>query len=312
SFDNGSNWQPLQLNLPHTAVRDIAVQANQSALAIATHGRGFWVLDNIQPLRELSGKALDAPAFLFTPQAAWFAGGQYDPHAAEYRSGENPPDGASVFYELESAPKTPVTLTFTDTGGKTLATFTSTAKHSGLTAEAGMNRFVWDMHYNPAPGGMPGPRIIPGTYRVTLAMGGTRQTRTFEVKKDPAIAADPGDLQARYALLQKIVDELNMIDETVDRIESREKKLKAILAKNPKDEQTRKALATLETVKGKLVAPQADSYLAILQHPTELEGKLGFLYFVVNGSFARPTRTDYEMWETLRKQTDAQIDKLNQ
>ena len=312
SFDNGSNWQPLQLNLPHTAVRDIAVQANQSALAIATHGRGFWVLDNIQPLRELSAKALDAPAFLFTPQATWFAGGQYDPHAAAYRAGVNPPNGVSVFYELKSKPKQPITLTFTGTGGKTLAAFASTNKKSGLTAEAGMNRFVWDMHYDPAPGGMPGPRVVPGTYRVTLSMGGTRQTRTFEVKKDPAIAAGQDDLQARYALLRDIVDELTMIDDTVSRIDSQEKKLKVSLAANPKDEQARKNLATLETVKGELVAPHADSYLSILQHPTELEGKLGFLYFVVNGSFAKPTQTDYEMWKTLRKQVDAQLHKLGE
>ena len=312
SFDDGTGWQPLQLNLPHTAVRDIAVQASQNALAIATHGRGFWVLDDIQPLRELSSKALDAPAWLYTPQAAWLTGGHHDPHAAESRMGENPPNGARVFYELKAAPKRPVTLTFTDTRGKTLATFASTDKRSALTTAAGMNAFVWDLHYNPhpAPGRLPGPRVLPGTYKATLRIGGTRQTRTFQVKKDPAITASRAALRARYDLLLRLGNEINAIESAVGRIEVRQKTLKAELANDPTDQSARQTLARLGAIKGKLVAPRSGSYLSQLQRPTELEGKIGLLYFVVEGSFAKPTQTDYELWHVLKKQTDAQISGL--
>ncbi len=311
SFDDGDAWQPLQLNLPHSAVRDIAVQPGQSALAVATHGRGFWVLDDIQPLRKLSARTLDAPAYLFKPQAAWFAGGHYDPNAAAGRMGENPPNGASVFYELKSTPKQPVTLTFADTHGKTFATFTSTGKHSAVTARPGMNRFVWNLHVQTgAADGVPGPRIVPGAYQVTLALGDTRLTRTFTVRKDPAIAASQPDLQARYALLLAMGNEVDAIETTVKRIEAREKTLKAALAGNPDDAKARKTLDRLELIKSKLVQAPSASYLSMLQHPTELEGKIGFLYFVVGGSFAKPTQTDYEMWHRLQKQTNAQMAKV--
>ena len=309
SFDNGAGWQSLQRNLPHTAVRDIAVQANQSALAVATHGRSFWVLDNIEPLREMSHKALEAPAFLFTPQAAWFSGGHYDPNAAAHNIGENPPNGVSVFYELKSAPKQPVTFTFTNTDGKTLATFTSAGKLGALTANAGMNQFVWDMRSNPAPNPdeMPGPRVVPGSYKVTLSVGGFHQTRSFTVRKDPAIVANRNDLRARYNLLMAIGNEVNAIDATVKRIEAREKTQKAALARIPSDSKARETLDKLELIKRKLVQAPAESYLSMLQHPTELEGKLGFLSFIVGGSFTRPTQTDYQMWHRLKQQADAQM-----
>jgi len=316
SFDNGSNWQPLQLDLPHTAVRDIAVQANQNTLAIATHGRGFWVLDNIQPLRELTRKALDTPAYLYTPQAAWLAGGHHDPNANQDNAGVNPPNGLAVFYNLKSAPNRPLTLTFTGPHGKTLAAFAGTGPSSALPIKPGLNRFVWDTRFAPpsapAKSAVPGPRMVPGTYTVTLALGDTKQTRPFEIRKDPAIAASRDDLQARYDLLLELGNEINTIEFVVSRIEAEQKTLKTTLAKDPKDKKARQTLARLDAIKAKLVAPKAESYLSMLQHPTELEGKLGFLYFVVGGSFARPTRTDYEMWHRLEKQTDALIEKVGQ
>ncbi len=326
SFNNGGDWQPLQLNLPHSAVRDLAVQSGQSALVAATHGRGFWVLDNLQPLRELSRKALDAPAFLFTPQTAWLTGGERDPGAAAYDAGENPPNGVAVFYELKSAPvgNEPVTLTFRDGKGSALASFSSRSAQNSVPTRAGMNEFVWDLRYvaAPPPGVaqssdlLSGPRVVPGTYRVTLATGNTKLSRDFTVVKDPAIAATQEDLEARYTLLGRIQAKLMEIAATVTRIQTLHKSLEQALAQaaanSARANTIKQNMAALDAIKNTLVQPQSNVYLASLQQPAELADKFGMLFFVVDGSFARPTQSDYELWQALVAQADAKIAAANQ
>ncbi|MGH8427424.1 MAG: WD40/YVTN/BNR-like repeat-containing protein [Gammaproteobacteria bacterium] len=321
SFDDGGDWQPLQFNLPHSAVRDLAVQSGQSALVAATHGRGFWVLDNLQPLREMSQKVQAAPAFLFTPQNAWLTGGERDPHAAAYNTGENPPNGVAVFYELETAPagNEPVTLTFSDGKGATLASFASRDAQNSVPARAGMNEFVWDLRYLVASlpdtaqfqGLASGPQVVPGSYLVTLVAGNTRLSHDFTVVKDPTIAAAQDDLEARYTLLREIQGKLIEIAATVTRIQSSRKSLEQTLAQTAADSAhantIKQELATLDAIQNALLQPQSSVYLASLQQPARLEDKLGMLFFAVDRSFARPTQSDYELWQALAAKVDTNI-----
>ncbi len=246
SFNGGEHWQSLQQNLPHVPVRDMVVQKDASALAIATHGRAFWILDDLEPLRQMSAKVAAAQHYLFTPQPAYLTNGSQtgdDDDAAAGGAGENPPNGVVVYYTLKKKPASgeKVSLTFSTEGSKTIATFSNLTDAEGkplkqdkdfyapkepkqsfvVHTNAGMNRFVWKMRYPDATkvpkaiiwfGSMRGPRIVPGHYRVTLTIGKTKQSQDFVVRKDPRIPASQADLEAQLALLQKIhakLDETN-------------------------------------------------------------------------------------------------------
>jgi photosystem II stability/assembly factor-like uncharacterized protein len=227
SFDGGDRWQPLQLNLPAVGVRDIATQGND--LVIATFGRGFWILDNITPLRQ-SGEKIAASEFsLFRPATAVrlnpeeFNGTPLPP---EEPQAKNPPDGATLDYYLKAAPTGEVKLEILDAKGAIVRGYSSAApaaaprpqgavadgwieKAPRLTAKAGMNRFVWDLRYAP-PGaenpesdfGRPiqGPQVLPGTYTVRLTVGGRSYTQPLKVALDPRSTATPAELQKRFDL----------------------------------------------------------------------------------------------------------------
>jgi hypothetical protein len=129
SFDDGDHWQSLRLNMPATSVRDVIVKGDD--LAVGTHGRGFWILDDITPLRQMDEKTLAAEAFLFKPQTAvrvrWDMNTD-TPLPPDFPAGQNPPDGAVINYYLKSAPSSPVTIEVKDSAGKTVRKYSSADK----------------------------------------------------------------------------------------------------------------------------------------------------------------------------------------
>lgn len=249
SFDGGEHWQSLQQNLPHVPVRDMVIPNDASALAIATHGRAFWVLDDLEPLRQMSAKVAAADHYLFTPQPAYLTRGSQtedDDDAAAGSAGENPPNGVVVYYTLKKKPASgeKVSLTFSTEGGKTIASFSNLTDAEGkplkedkdfyalkepkqsfvVRTNAGMNRFVWKMRYPDATkvpkaiiwfGSMRGPRVVPGHYRVTLTVGKAKQSQDFVVRKDPRIPASQADLEAQLALLKSVHAKLDETDRAI-------------------------------------------------------------------------------------------------
>ncbi|HET7175391.1 MAG TPA: glycosyl hydrolase [Gammaproteobacteria bacterium] len=324
SVDAGGHWQPLQLNLPHVAIHDLAVVPQQDALAVATHGRAFWVLDNIQPLRELTPQALAAPLHLFTPQTAWLTASQQDPDAGKYDAGVNPANGASIFYELKQAPAqgTVLALSITDAQGKAIASFTTTVKAKtadqdarpdadadtgnappAIGADAGMNLFVWDLCAATLGEGeqaVPGPQVPPGRYRVSLSVGKDRENREFEVQKDPRAAASEADLQARYAFLLKLQAKMAETGAAADRIAA----LRHELGKRPADAAR---LATLERIAAVLVTPDYVGDRESLAHPASLQDRLGSLVFAGEGHWGRPTPAVEALFASLASQVDAEL-----
>jgi photosystem II stability/assembly factor-like uncharacterized protein len=171
SFDNGDHWQPFQLNLPTSPVRDLAVHG--SDLVAATYGRGLWILDDLSPLRQMDAKLTDAQVHLFKPETALrvrWDNWQETPLSAETPAGRNPPDGAMIDYYLKSSSSKEITLEIRDEHGKTVQRFSSNptahdnlpgnvpdfwfAQPDVLPAKAGMNRFVWNLRY-PHPSTLP-------------------------------------------------------------------------------------------------------------------------------------------------------------
>jgi photosystem II stability/assembly factor-like uncharacterized protein len=222
SFDDGAHWQPLQLNLPSTPVTDLVVHDND--LAIATNGRSFWVLDDLVPLRELN--PLLPQASLHLSQAAP-AIRLHFPEQAERRRpvGQNPPAGAIIDYYFKTKPAGEVTLDILDSQGRLVRHYSSKEKKIAeqppewpdqekpkevIPAEAGMNRFPWDLRHEPPikiPGafysdiGPRGPLALSGTYQVKLTADGQSRTQPLELRLDPRVTnVSAADLQKEFDL----------------------------------------------------------------------------------------------------------------
>lgn len=232
SFNDGDDWQPIQLNLPAVSVRDIS--ARNDDLVIATHGRAFWILDDLSPLREADAKIASGDAHLFKPQTALRirpGSDQGTPYPPEIPKGENPPNGALIDYYLKSASATAVTLEILDNKGAVIRKYASNEKAPVveektldipmfwvrppqiLSDKAGMHRFVWDLHYAaPNTGTAPlgggrrgggGPWAPPGEYSVRLTANGQQYTQPLVVKMDPRVNVSDRDLQLQLAVSQR-------------------------------------------------------------------------------------------------------------
>jgi len=209
SFDAGDRWQPLQLNLPPSSMRDLVIKDDD--LIVATHGRGFWILDNITPLRQIDAASVAADAFLFKPADAVLVpepSEQGTPLPKDEPAAENARWGAIVDYYLKGAPSGPVVIEISDASGTVVRRFASDDRPqprdpntlnvqtvwapsgSPLPATAGMHRWLWDFRGPPPAGGGRGrgaaaPIVPPGNYTVKLTAGGRTFTQPLTVKKDP-------------------------------------------------------------------------------------------------------------------------------
>ena len=261
SFDDGEHWQSLRLNLPATSVRDLLIKDND--LAIATHGRGFWILDDITPLRQWDDRALSESAHLFAPEPALRVRWNTNPDTPlppDVPAGQNPPDGAIFNYYLKSPATEAVTLEIVDSSGKTVRRLSSAdplpkpnpqleipeywlRPPERLSSAAGLHRFVWDMHYQPVSGIKPeypiaavpentapqptSPWIMPGKYTVVLTANGQKYTQPLTVEMDPRVKTAPGDLEKQFELSYRVYQDLLELQPVVERAEAAQAKLKS-------------------------------------------------------------------------------------
>jgi hypothetical protein len=242
SFDDGNHWQSLRLNLPPTSIRDLIIKDDD--IAVGTHGRSFWIVDDITPLRQLADSGARADAFLFRPQTAvrfrWNKNTD-TPLPPDEPAGQNPPDGAIIDYVLKASPAQPVVLEILDETGNLLRRFRSDDQPAPpvegrnlpdywirpqqvLSAAPGMHRFVWDLRYPPpavpsfsypiaavyqnTPREPRGPWVAPGDYTVRLTVGGRAYTQPLTVKMDPRVKTAPAALAQQFALSMQVYDAL--------------------------------------------------------------------------------------------------------
>ncbi len=231
SFNDGDDWQSLESSLPVTSIRDLAIHGDD--LIVATHGRAFWVLDNITPLRQVSEAQKAGAAWLYRPAVAMRIDNDIfveSPLPPEEPTAENPPSGAVIDYLLKS-PASVVKLEVFDEHQHLVRSFSSDTKVSTkhvplpvaerwfpkpqvLETTSGLHRFVWDLTWKSSGGpdadeeadyrNPRGPKVVPGTYEVRLTVDGKAQTQPLEVKMDPRSAATPEILARQFELSRKI------------------------------------------------------------------------------------------------------------
>ncbi|MFC1731543.1 WD40/YVTN/BNR-like repeat-containing protein [candidate division KSB1 bacterium] len=305
SVDDGENWQPLRLNLPTVPVHDLEVKQND--LVAATHGRGFWILDDLTVIHQLRDGGMDSDRLL-RPRDTYNGPGYGSVDIHFYISGE--PQGEA---ELE----------IVDSYGNRVNSYSSTSRPR-LSVEQGMNRFRWNMRY---PGmvtvpGHPmwaastnGPLIVPGVYTVKLTHDGTTHEQEFEVKMNPNLVEHWGttqqDLVEQRDFLLKIRDKATEVHETVIQLRSIKSDLSALkdrIADNPDardiggkaDEIT----GRLSEIEANILEVRSQSAQDPLNFPIKVNNKIAALNGVVARSYLRPTRQSYEVFDMLSAEFD--------
>lgn len=322
SFDDGGQWQPFQLDLPVVPITDLVVKEN--SLVVATQGRSFWLLDDLTVLHQLDEAAFDRGWQLFDPKDAWRMSAVGRRGGSEHR-GENPPDGAIVRYRFAEEPDSSVVrLRFLDGQGEVIRSFAADDAGHPLPAEAGMNRFAWDLHTAPAEGldglilwsgDLTGPRVVPGAYRARLVVGADSAEVGFALKQDPRSTATPADLDAQFAFLATIRDELTAIHSCIGEIRKARDQIGAVReraggtdAEAPIAEFADPLLERMKAVEEALYQTKNQSPQDPLNFPIRLNDKLAGVAGVASVGDWPPTDQDRAVYEELHAQVEAQLE----
>ena len=336
SFNDGAEWKSLKLNLPTTPVHDLVVKDND--LVVATHGRAFWILDDISPLRQFNDDIAKKDLHLYAPDVAYRiqAGESGERHPSK-RTGQNPPAGAMIYYYLKDAPKAGMEtkLEILDLSGKVIRKYSSAETElldeprgpddkkpeKEIKPEAGLNRFVWDLRYEEAhrvPGyylweynaGAKGPVVAPGQYQVRLTVGTETRVAPFEVKLDPRVKVSAADLTQQFNLQIQVHEELNRVYDAVNQIQDVRLQLAGLKRRLPENASTKTISASAEDLEKKLVAVREQLVnLTIsanedsLAYPPQIDAKLAYLAMDVGSADAAPTEAEQLEFEKLKRQS---------
>ncbi|MCY4020613.1 MAG: glycosyl hydrolase [Chloroflexi bacterium] len=367
SFDDGANWQWLQFNLPITPVHDLLVKRND--LIAATHGRSFWILDDLTVLHQLAGESAPSQSLLLQPRdtqrvlesidgrrlvdqpgktymsstgvMAAYTHSSSEENIVERSfldSGENLPRGVIVTYYLHESPEDKIKLSFSDETGNLLREFCSMDADDRqaqkekkdksavfLTANAGWNRFVWDMRLPESPKlrgddvqfeRMPGPTVAPGKYQVALGLGDDLQTRSFNLVKDATSDASQDELDRQFALLKAIYDFYSAATESVNSMRGHRAQLKSLCERLSQSDETKdlaeraNALreAILEVEKGILIPDLREGWPGRVNSGTDPLRRLSALPSVVAMGEYPPTEQSYAVYEKLVDMIQKQIE----
>jgi hypothetical protein len=319
------------MNLPVSRVPDLKVKDGD--LVVSTHGRSFWILDDLTPLRQLTDRVADAEMHLFSPPAAHLVntyGGDADP---EDREPANAPGGATIDYLFAEAPDTTVTLDVLDGTGSVVQSFTSDSaaakknEEPVLPAEAGMNRFRWSLRGEDVNtvddailwGYTGGPKVVPGTYTARLATAtGDTLTQSFEVKMDPRLQdVTKADLQAQHDLATSIRDTLNAVYDAIRTLRSVREQVNSV-ATHAKEaghdglmSQADSITKKLTRVEQELMQTKNESHQDPLNYPPQLDNQYAYLYGYVAGPDGPPTDGGRTRFENLNGQWRKHRERLH-
>jgi hypothetical protein len=338
SFDNGDQWQSLQLNLPVVPITDLTIQAREDDLVVATQGRSFYVLDNLAALRQMHALPAESKesVVLLKPEAAYRMQGGSATHEPGSTFGANPPSGAVFHFWLHTASEKPIRIEILDVKGGLIREFESRLKGAKpdpedssepkFDAKAGLNEFVWNLRYPDARrikgmilwgGQLLGPKAVPGEYQIRLSAAGKTLTEKFTVKKDPRMATSQADFEKQFALLSQIRDKLSEIHDGILRIRDVRAQLQDFAKRQKNDSAAAEAVKAAESLAAKLTTIEEALYQTKnkspqdpLNYPIQLNNKLAALAGVVGRSDHAPTDQSYVVHEDLVTRINAQLNGL--
>ncbi|MEZ5041264.1 MAG: glycosyl hydrolase [Saprospiraceae bacterium] len=330
SFDDGNSWQTFQLNLPIVSIRDLHVRDNM--LIAATHGRSFWMIDDLTPLHQLSDEVAKRDLYLFKPKAAYrMAGGGGWGGVDLKKEGANHPNGVIFQYYLKEMDKAAeVKLEILEKDGTLIHAYSSKAKERDdkINAKKGGNRFIWDMRY---PGfkefpGMVlysspnrGPKAVPGIYKARLSMGDKSIEQEFEIIKDPRLPNTPEDFQKQFDFLVKVRDKVSESHQAMINVDALRKDIKYLNEKVGKEEafsdiiEMTKALdKDMSVIENNIHQTKNKSRQDPINFGIKLNNRLAFLLADQQRGDFRPTDQAEEVRKELTEAMDKELQALDQ
>ncbi len=291
SFDDGAHWRSMQLNLPNVPVHDLVIKNDD--LVLATHGRSFWILDDVSPLRQFGDSVLAEDVHLYKPATAYrIHAGDASPVRQSF-AGKNPPNGAVIYYYLKPAPKpddakakdkkpqeikSEVKIEILDSSGQVIRKYSSKKSdpleeprdpddkkpEKQIKPEEGLNRFVWDLRYDQAKRvsdyylweyneGARGPLALPGQYQARLTANGKTLTEPFEVKIDPRVTTAQSDLEKQFKLQMDLRDQLNRVYDAVNQIQDVREQLDGLKKRKAANDTSKVLMDGANALEAKLV-----------------------------------------------------------
>ena len=326
SFDDGGNWQSLQQELPVVPIRDLDVKEND--LVAGTHGRSFWILDDVTPLHQINEQVAQADVHLFTPRDT------YRMPSARSRPigsiGQNPPSGVMVHYYFKEAPEGEVVIEFLEMDGTLIREFSSLPEEGEdegeVSAEAGMNRFAWDLRHPEADdfkemimwaGDLRGPRAVPGAYQVRLSVGDQSFTESFNLLKDLRSSATEDDLQQQFDLLIAIRDRVSEANNAVEQIRDIRSQVDDAVSRAEGESYEEDLASESEAINEKLKETEEAIYQTKnrsrqdpLNYPIRLNNKIAALNRIVASTDAKPTDASIAVFEELSAKLQVHLDRL--
>jgi hypothetical protein len=339
SFDDGAHWQTLQLNLPTTPIHDLIIHDDD--LLVATHGRAFWSLDNIDPLRQMNATVANEDARLFAPSTVTRSRVGHNTRRRD-SIGENPAAGASLYYYLKEEPKTPAKLEILDSQGKVIRSYTSEEKKTEeapeegdkdaepehIPAKVGPNLFAWDLRYEPPvkipaaiydEGDPVGPLVMPGNYQARLTVAAKTSTAAIEVRIDPRLKTSLDDLQKQFDLMLKLRDRQEEMNRSILAIRDLRVQLNLVEKRwGSKDnakavvDESKELRKKIGAVEDEMIQVNSKASEDELNYPTKMNSWLGYLQAAVDSADTAPTEGELAVFTELNQKLDAQLAKWHE
>ena len=332
SFDDGANWQAFQLNLPIVPITDLTIK-NDNLIA-ATQGRSFWMIDDLTPLHQLSEEIASKDFYLYKPMPSYRFGGSFgytDPANLKL-AGANHPGGVIIQYYLKEKPAdtVEVKLSIHEMNGDLIKEYSSTSKERGskLKIKEDGNVFNWNMNYPEGKrfdgmifwaGSLTGPKAVPGTYKVKLAVDGQEMEQEFEILKDPRSESTQEDLIAQFEFCKEVVEKATEAHEAIIEIRSIRKKLLDFTKEMGEDESMKDIVTKSEEINKKMGKVEKALYQTKnqsrqdpLNFPIRLTNKLAHLNSLTRrGNFA-PTKQAIQVKEELTMEIEKNLTEFYQ
>ena len=327
SFDDGDNWQSLQLNLPIVAIRDLHVKGND--LIAATHGRSFWLIDDLTPLHQLSTEVVNSNFYLFKPDDSYRMNQGGWGRANLKLEGQNHPNGVIFQYYVKNKDEsTTAKLEIMETDGDVIKTYSSDAKKKNekLSIKEGGNSFVWDMRY---PGfktfkGMifysspnRGPKAVPGNYKARLTIGDESMEQDFTILKDPRLPNSQQDYQDQFDYLISVRDKVSEANQGIIDIRETRENLNYLKEKIGDDEglaELKKMADDLDeamkVIENNIHMTKNQSYQDPLNYGIRINNRIAFLMADQQRGDYPPTDQAKAFFEEVSKELEKELNDL--